>query len=99
MVSITFALSHDLMQTSATYLKSFSRALPDQRDSSDRKGNAQSQRVGACPDRKSRATFSEHALGSPGQTTSAFTISAPMAVTPNFGLPSPSPSARSFTLS
>jgi len=88
MVSITFALSHDLMQTAATYLKSFSRAIPDQKGSPDRKGNAQSQRVGACRNRKSRATFSEHALGSPGQTTSAFTMSVPMAVTPNFGPPS-----------
>ncbi len=38
------------------------RALPDQMESFDRKGIAQIQRVGACSDRKSRATFSKHAL-------------------------------------
>src|ERR1700730_9237821 len=39
------------------------KALFDQMKSSDRKGSAQIQRVEACSDRKSRATFSEHALG------------------------------------
>ena len=38
------------------------RALPDHVESRDRKGIAQFQRVGACPCRKSRATFSGHAL-------------------------------------
>jgi hypothetical protein len=37
-------------------------ALPDHVESRDRKGIAQIQRVGACPCRKSRATFSGHAL-------------------------------------
>ncbi len=37
------------------------RALPDQIESSGRKGSAQIQGVGACSDRKSRSTFSEHA--------------------------------------
>jgi hypothetical protein len=38
------------------------RALPDHVESRDRKGIAQFQRVGACLYRKSRATFSGHAL-------------------------------------
>jgi len=38
------------------------RALPDHVESRERKGIAQLQRVGACPDGKSRATFSGHAL-------------------------------------
>src|SRR5450631_1538348 len=38
------------------------RALPDQIDSSDRKVSARVQRAGACSDRKSLSTFSEHAL-------------------------------------
>ena len=38
------------------------RTLPDHVESRDRKGIAQIQRVGACPYRKSRATFSGHAL-------------------------------------
>ncbi len=37
------------------------RALPDHVESRDRKGIAQFQRRGACPYRKSRATFSGHA--------------------------------------
>src|ERR1700686_4096942 len=50
------------------------RALPDQMESSDRKGIAQIQRVGACSNRKSRATFSEHALVAAGPAVPAWGI-------------------------
>jgi transposase len=49
-------------QKFSTSMIAAARALPDQMDSSDRKGLARIQRVAACSHRKSRATFPEHAL-------------------------------------
>jgi hypothetical protein len=99
MVPITFALLHDLMQTAATYLRSFSERFPIRGTHLIEKESLRFKELDHVLIEKVERLFREHALGSPGQTTSAFTISATMAVTPIFGLPSPSPSAQSFTLS
>src|SRR5450631_4745482 len=51
-----------------------SRALPDHVESRDRKGIARIQGVGACPCRKSRATFSGHALVLPLRVASTLKL-------------------------
>jgi hypothetical protein len=57
-----------------------SRALPDHVESRDRIGIAQNQRVGACPNRTSRATFSGHGLSAPkGAETAAMSFWASLA--------------------
>src|SRR5450631_1946443 len=50
------------------------RALPDNVESRDRKGIARIQGVGACPCRKSRATFSGHALVLPLRVASTLKL-------------------------
>ena len=58
---------HPLQDRQLNDVEGVLRARPDHVESSDRKGPAQNQWVGACPDRKSRATFSGHALASPSR--------------------------------
>src|SRR5450631_631792 len=60
-------------------------ALPDHVESRDRKGIAQIQRVGACPCRKSRATFSGHALTGEGFALVKLNFHARFAIEPAIG--------------